>query len=93
MALISQLYLLTSGVLVLGGLTVVGLSTRAYMETTRRAMIHLSLGFTLVVAATLSTAISGYLTGFTSARTLLFVNTTFNAAGYLFVVYSLLTYE
>jgi hypothetical protein len=93
MALTRHLYLLMSTLLVAGGLTMVGLSTRAYLRTERPALIRLTIGFTLVVGATLSTTISAFLTGFARPETLLLVNSSFNAAGYGFLVYSLLTYE
>lgn len=93
MAITRHLYLLTSAVLVAGGLTMVALSTRAYLQTHRPALIRLTVGFTLVVGATLSTTVSAFLTGFAHPETLLLVNSGFNAAGYVFLVYSLIGYE
>ena len=86
-------YLATSGALVVAGLTLVALAVRAYHHTERRAMVHLSLGFALVVAATAATAIGAFATDFHSVTSLLLVNSGFTATGYLFVVYSLLTYD
>lgn len=92
MALIGTLYLFTSLTLAIAGLTMVGLATRAYVQTSRRAMIHLSIGFTLVVAGTLATTISVY-NGVQNPQRLLFVNSGFNTLGYVFVIYSLVAYE
>jgi len=91
--MIEQVYVLSSGALVLAGLTMVALAVQAYRRTTRRAMIHLSIGFALVVAATAATAISAFTTGFENVRSLLLVDTGFSTLGYIFVVYSLVTYE
>lgn len=92
MALIDILYLVTSLSLAVAGLTMVGLATRAYLQTSRRAMIHLSVGFTLVVGGTLATTISFY-AGVRDPQRLLFVNSGFNTLGYVFVIYSLVAYD
>lgn len=86
-------YMGSSFLLMMAGLVMVGMAVRAYQETLRRAMIHLSIGFALVVAATASTVISTFLNGFAPARSLLLVNNGITSVGYLFVVYSLVTYE
>lgn len=93
MGLLETAYLLTSGALVVSGLIMVSLAVNAYRETERRAMIHLSIGFALVVAAAAATAISAVATNFTNVRSLLLVNSGFTATGYVFVVYSLLSYK
>lgn len=93
MELITLAYLGSSLFLVVAGFVMIGLAVQAYRETTRRAMIHLSIGFTLVVAAAASTAISTLLKGFVPARSLLFVNNGITSVGYVFVVYSLISYE
>ena len=93
MTLLETAYLATSGALVVAGLTMVALAVRAYRHTERRAMVHLSIGFALVVAATAATAISALATDFDNVKSLLLVNSGFTTAGYIFVVYSLLSYD
>ncbi|WP_228546226.1 DUF7521 family protein [Halegenticoccus tardaugens] len=93
MYVIEGLYLASSAALVAVGLLMVALATRAYLQTERRAMIHLALGFVLVVAAAASTTISAFLTDFENVRSLLVVNSGFTTIGYAFVVYSLVSYE
>ncbi|MDY6818318.1 MAG: hypothetical protein SVG88_06615 [Halobacteriales archaeon] len=93
MPIIENLYLATSALLSLAAFLMVVMAIRAYLKTTKDAMIHLSLGFTLIVGATVSTAISGFLIDFSSPRMLLLVNNSFSTFGYLFVVYSLVTYK
>lgn len=93
MKVLTLAYIGSSLLLMTAGTVMVGMAIRAYRETLRRAMIHLSLGFTLVVAATASTVISTLLTGFSPTRMLLLVNNGLTSMGYIFVVYSLVTYE
>jgi len=94
MDVVTLAYLGSSTVLVLAGLIMVGLAVRAYRQTERRAMMHLSVGFTVVVAATAGTAIAVFLSGATgTARTVLMVNNGLTSVGYVFVVYSLVSYE
>lgn len=88
MIAIEELYLVFSAGLVVAGLTLVGAAVRAYATTERRVMIHLSLGFTLIVAATIATALGALLNDFQNVRTLLLVNNGFSMGGYLFVLYS-----
>jgi hypothetical protein len=93
MKVITLAYLGSSLLLIAAGFVMIGLAVRAYRQTTRRAMIHLSIGFTLVVAAAASTAISTLVEGFAPARSLLLVNNGITSVGYVFVVYSLISYE
>jgi len=88
-----HLFLAFSGGLVIAGLTMVGAAVRAYVQTERRVMIHLSVGFTLIVAATVATALGAMLNDFENARALLLVNNGFSMTGYLFVIYSVVTYS
>jgi hypothetical protein len=91
---ITAAYLGSSVGLLLAGLVMVGLAVRAYRQTERRSMLHLSIGFTIVFAATAGTAIAVFLSGATgTARTVLMVNNGLTSVGYAFVVYSLVTYE
>ena len=93
MPVIEFLYAILTLVFVVAGLTMVGMAMRAYVQTSRRAMLHLSLGFALAVAGAAATMISAFLTGFDGARGLLLVNSGLTTFGYLFVMYSLVTYE
>lgn len=93
MQLVEPLYLVTSGVLAVIGLAMVGMATRAYAKTNRRAMIHLSVGFTLIVGATIATAISAFQLGFEGTRSLLLVNNATTMVGFCFVIYSLVAYR
>ncbi|WP_101296740.1 DUF7521 family protein [Halegenticoccus soli] len=93
MQLVEGLYLASSAALIAVGLLMVALATHAYMQTERRAMVYLALGFAFVVAAAAATTISAFLTGFEGARSLLLVNSGFTTVGYAFVVYSLVSYE
>lgn len=89
MRVIEALYLVFSGTLAVAGLAMVGLAVRAYSRSGRASMMHLSLGFALVVAASLGTTVSAFATGFDGARTLLTVNYLVTTAGYIFVMYSI----
>ena len=87
------LYAVLTLVFVVAGLTMVGMAVRAYAQTSRRAMLHLSLGFALAVAGAAATMISAFVTDFSGTRGLLLVNSGLTTFGYLFVMYSLVTYE
>jgi hypothetical protein len=89
------LYAVTTLVFVVAGLTMVGMAIRAYVQTARTAMLHLSLGFSLAVAGAAATMISAFLLGFDGSyiESLLLVNSGFTTFGFLFVMYSLVTYE
>ena len=87
------LYSISTLIFVVAGLTMVGMAIRAYVQTSRQAMLHLSLGFSLAVAGAAATMISAFLNDFTGARSSLLVNSGLTTFGYLFVMYSLVTYE
>lgn len=93
MTFVESLFVLFSGILALAGLAMVGAAVRAYVQTERRVMIYLSLGFTLIVAATVATALGAILTEFQNTKTLLLVNNGFSVAGYMFIVYSVVSYS
>jgi hypothetical protein len=93
MLVVEYLYLAATAVLVLSGLTMVGMAVKAYVQTTRRAMIHVSLGFALVAAAAIATAISAFINDFRGVRSLLLVNSGLSSLGFIFVVYSLIIYD
>jgi len=90
---IELLYVVSTLVFVVAGLTMVGMAMRAYVQTSRQAMLHLSLGFSLAVAGAAATMISAFLTGFSGTRSLLLVNSGLTTFGFLFVIYSLVIYE
>jgi hypothetical protein len=56
-------------------------------------MIHISLGFSLIAAAAIATAISAFINDFTGVRSLLLVNNGLASLGFIFVVYSLIIYD
>ena len=92
-AIIELLYVGTTLVFIVTGLTMVGMAIRAYVETERMAMLHLSVGFSLAVAGAAATMISAFLTDFQGTRSLLLVKSSLFTFGFLFVMYSLVTYE
>jgi hypothetical protein len=67
-------YIILSVVLAATGLTMVGLAMRAYLQTSRRSMLVLSIGFSVLVAAAIATTFSAFLTDFQNSRMLLTVN-------------------
>jgi hypothetical protein len=87
------LYALTTIGLVVVGLVLVGMSTRAYVRTSSPAMMHLSVGFTLAIAGAAATMISAFITNFESVRSLLLVDSGLTTFGLVVVVYSLASYE
>lgn len=91
--MIELLYAISTLVFVVAGLTMVGMAMRAYVQTSRQAMLYLSLGFSLAVAGAAATMISAFITDFAGARSLLLVNSGLTTFGYLFVMYSLVTYK
>ena len=90
---IELLYVVSTLVFVVAGLTMVGMAVRAYVQTSRQAMLHLSLGFSLAVAGASATMISAFLMNFSGTRSLLLVNSGLTTFGFLFVMYSLVAYE
>jgi hypothetical protein len=93
MPVIELLYAITTLVFVVAGLTMVGMAMRAYVQTSREAMLHLSLGFSLAVAGAAATMISAFINDFEGVKSLLLVNSGLTTFGYLFVMYSLITYD
>lgn len=91
--MIELLYAILTLIFVVAGLTMVGMAMRAYVQTSRKAMLHLSLGFALAVAGATATMISAFLTDFAKTQSLLLVNSGLTTFGYLFVMYSLISYE
>lgn len=93
MTVIELLYAVTTLVFVVAGLTMVGMAMRAYVQTSRRAMLHLALGFSLAVAGAAATMISAFVTEFDGVRSLLLVDSGLTTFGFIFVMYSLVTYD
>lgn len=91
MRTLEALYVVFSLTLTVAGLSMVGFGVRAYVDTTRASMLHLSIGFALVVAAAIGTTISAFLTEFTGTRSLLTVNYVITSLGYMFVIYSIVS--
>lgn len=89
MRTIELLYVAFSLTLSAAGLAMVAMAARAYHRTTRRSMLHLSIGFTLIVAAAIATTVSAFINDFENSRRLLTVNYLITTAGYAFVVYSI----
>lgn len=91
--IIELLYAGTTLVFIAAGLAMVGMAIRAYVDTGRMAMLHLSVGFSLAVAGAAATMISAFLTGFEGVRSLLLVKSSLFTFGFLIVMYSLVTYD
>jgi|GEM_PF-355527 len=89
MKLIELLYLAFSGTLAAAGLTMVGMAVRAYAQTQHRHMVHLSVGFTLIVGAAVATTISAFMNDFQNPQSLLTVNYFVTTLGFVFIVFSL----
>lgn len=86
------LFLFSSGIAV-AGTVMVNSGVNAYLKTQKSIMIYLSIGFTLIVAGTLATFLGGVFTDFQNGRLLLAINNGFAMFGYVFVVYSVISYN
>jgi hypothetical protein len=93
MSVVEPLFLAFSAGLILAGLRMVGAAVRAYVQTNHEVMIYLSLGFTLIVAATAATVLGAMINNFENVRLLLVVNNGFSMGGYLLVMYSVVSYR
>lgn len=93
MSVVEPLFLAFSAGLILAGLAMVGTAVRAYVQTRHQVMIYLSLGFTLIVAATAATVLGAIISNFGNVRMLLLVNNGFSMGGYLLVMYSVVSYR
>lgn len=91
--IVEFLYAGTTIIFIIAGLTMVGMAMRAYVQTEREAMLHLSLGFAFAVAGAAATMISAFLTGFAGVRSLLLVKSSLTTIGFLFIIYSIVAYE
>lgn len=96
--MIELLYAVLTLTSVVVGLSIVGMGVRAYVQTSRKAMLYLSLGFGLAVAGAAATMMGAFLTDFAkgplaSTQSLLLVNSGLTSFGYMFVMYSLISYE
>ncbi len=93
MTVLDPLFLTVTAGLILTGLVMVGAAVRAYRQTGRRVMVYLSLGFGFIVMAAVSTALGLLFMNIQDSRTLLLMNNGFSMFGYLFVVYSVFSYQ
>lgn len=91
--IIELLYAGTTLVFIVAGLTMVGMAVRAYVESEQRAMLHLSIGFSLAVAGAAATLINAFLWDFEGVRMLLLVKSGLITLGFLFIIYSIVAYE
>jgi len=82
------LYIASSVALSLSGLAMVAIAANAYLETERREMLTLSVGFCIVVAAAIATTVSAFGQDFADAVLLLTVNYAITTVGYLFIIAS-----
>jgi hypothetical protein len=92
MTSVEMIFVLFSVLIAVAGIVLVAAATRAYLQTRHRVMLHLSVGFALIVAAAVSTAFGVHFNHFENVNTLLVVNNGFSMCGYLFVVYSVVSY-
>lgn len=90
---IEGLYALTTIVFIVSGLAMVGMGLRAYAQTARTSMLHLSIGFSLAVAGAAATMISAFVYDFDNPRWLLLVQTSLITIGLLFIMYSIVAYD
>lgn len=81
-------YVLFSIALSLAGLAMVAFASNAYLQTKRREMLLLALGFSTIVAAAIATTVSAFVQGFDNAVVLLTVNYAITTIGYLFIIAS-----
>jgi len=82
------LYIASSIMLSLSGLAMVAIAAEAYLQTERREMLTLSIGFSIVVAAAIATTVSAFRQGFADAVLLLTVNYAITTVGYMFIIAS-----
>ena len=88
---IELLYAFFSVTLAISGLSMVTFAVRAYRQTGRRTLFHLSIGFTFVVAAALATTVSAFVYDFEDVRILLSVNYLLSTIGFLFIISSIIS--
>jgi uncharacterized membrane protein YadS len=89
MAALSELellYVFFSVTLTLSGLMMVALAANAYLQTERREMLTLAIGFSIIVAAAIATTVSAFKQNFTNTIVLLTTNYAITTFGYLFVI-------
>lgn len=90
MQTIELLYGVFSVSLAVAGLLMVAFAVRAYRQTGRQTLFHLSIGFVLVVAAAIATTVSAFVYDFEGIRLLLSVNYLFSSIGFLFIIFSII---
>ena len=82
------LYIVSSIALSLSGLAMVAIAAEAYLQTERREMLKLAIGFCIVVAAAIATTVSAFRQNFADAVLLLTVNYAITTVGYVFIIAS-----
>lgn len=92
MGTLNTLYIASTAAMLGTVLLLVAISIRAYVQTSNRTMLELSVGFTLVAAAKEATAVSAYQTDFANPQKLLLVDNAMMTVGFLIILYSLFTY-
>lgn len=85
------IYIFFSIALSVSGLAMVSLAANAYLQTERREMLSLAVGFCIIVAAAIATTISAFKQNFDNALVLLTVNYALTTVGYLFVISSVIS--
>ena len=83
------LYALFSSAFTFAGLAIAGIAVHAYQQTAKASMAFLAVGFAFLTAATVSTAISVFYTGYDSITGVLTVHAGLSVVGLLLIVYSL----
>lgn len=83
------LYALFSSAFSFVGLAIAGFAVHAYQQTEKVSMMYLAVGFALLTAAMVSTAISVFVTGYDSVTGVLTVHSALSVVGLVLVVYSL----
>ncbi|CAP14713.1 MULTISPECIES: hypothetical protein [Halobacterium] len=84
------LYAAASALLSLSGIAMVAFAANAFLQTERREMLYLALGFCVVVAAAIATTVSAFAQDFENAILLLTVNYALTTVGYVFILASVL---
>lgn len=85
--------LVSSGIVALSGLGLVGYAADGYYRTGKRELLYLTLGFVLIVAAAVATALSASLVGLAYSHSMVVVRSVMSAGGFSLVLLSLVRYE
>lgn len=88
MAITDLFFLVITASIAVSGVMFIWMAIKAYRNRPEPSFIHLALGFTFIVAANVSTAISAFTTGFQNSQTLLTVYNALVLVGFLFLIFS-----